>query len=49
MSSEIQSPINRGIILFGLIAIGLYAGWQGDDYTLGVITGGLLGLLKGAD
>ena len=47
--SSIESAFNRGVILIGLILIGLYAGYQGDDYTLGVITGGLLGLLKGAD
>ena len=47
--SSIETAFNRGLILVGLIAIALYAGWQGDDYTLGVITGGLLGLLKGAD
>lgn len=47
--SDIKTAFNRTVILFGLIAIGLYAGWAGDDYTLGVITGGLLGLLKGSD
>lgn len=47
--SEIRTAFNRSLLIIGLIALGLYSFWQGDETTAAVIIGGFLGLLKGSE